>query len=82
MSDRKPREDWGPEFRQSVSKGRGRTILLTAVFAVPLMVFTTGVPQYIGAIAALFALVGAHPKSPLIPAVVQWLPKLPSKPTE
>ena len=79
MSERETRDDWGPEFRQTVSKGRGRTLLATAVFAVPLMVLTSGLPQYVGAIAALFAIVGAHPKSPLIPAVVQWLPKLPVK---
>ena len=79
MSERETRDDWGPEFRQTVSKGRGRTLLATALFAVPLMVLTSGLPQYVGAIAALFAIVGAHPKSPLIPAVVQWLPKLPVK---
>lgn len=73
------RDNWGRVFRQAVSNGRAWAISGTAVIAVPLMVFMDGLPQIVGAIGALFALVAAHPQSPLIPAVIQWLPKLPTK---
>lgn len=79
QNDRRGRDNWGRLFRQAVSNGRSWAILLTALIAVPLMVFTAGISKVVGAIGSLFALASAHPKSPLIPALVEWLPKLPTK---
>ena len=78
MSDRAPRQDWGPEFRQTVAKGRTSTVIV--LLAAMIFVFATdGLAQIFGFVVGVTALFAMFPQSPIIPAVVQILPKLPVK---
>lgn len=81
MADRAPREDWGQLFRETVHSARtGAFVVLLVDF--PFVAFwTDGLAQAFTVVVGLVALVAAFPKSPLIPAIIQWLPKLPTKGT-
>lgn len=78
MSDREPREDWGQVFREVVHSARTGAFLVL-VIAFGGVVKTAGLAQVFSVVVGMVGLVAAFPKSPLIPAIVQWLPKLPSK---
>lgn len=75
---RDARDDWGHVFRGVVSSAR------TGAFLVLLVAFvgvsrTDGLAQVFNVVVGLVALVAAFPQSPLIPAIIQWIPGLPTK---
>ena len=72
------RDNWGSLFRSAVASGRVVAFLMLVVSFVVILV-TEGMAQTFAVVVGLFSLVAAYPNSPLIPAVVQWLPKLPKK---
>lgn len=77
MSERQ-RDNWGEVFRSAVSSARtGAFVVLVIGFGG--VVSTDGLAQAFSVVVGLVALVAAFPKSPLIPAIIQWLPKLPTK---
>ena len=78
MPDRPPREDWGQGFRMAVSKGRGFAAV-TMVPSMAMMVWTEGLPQWFGLAAGMVALGALFPKSPILPLLIQYLPKLPKQ---
>ena len=76
--DRAPRADWGRAFRDAVASGRAFACLLLLV-SFPFVAYFDGLAQGFAVVVGLFSLVAVFPKSPLVPAVVQWLPTLPTK---
>ena len=78
MADRAPRDNWGQVFRNAVSSGRtGAFIVLAGAFVG--VAKMDGLAQVFAVLVGLVALVAAFPKSPLIPAIIQWIPGLPTK---
>jgi hypothetical protein len=77
-SDRASRENWGQVFRNAVASGRTFSgALLLGVL--PVIKMTEGVTQWFALIVGLVALFALFPASPVVAAVVQRLPGLPTK---
>lgn len=75
MSDEpRNRDNWGPEFRDSVSRGRmyGCAILVVGVL---MMKFgETAVLEWAGGVAFVVSLGAIFPKSPVLAWVVERIP--------
>lgn len=79
MEETRQRDNWGSAFRQAVSNGRGFAVTVLLVDMPFIAFWTDGLAQVFFLIVGLVALVALFPRSPLIPAIVQWMPKLPVK---
>jgi hypothetical protein len=65
-------------FRDAVASGRTFSGVLL-LGALPVIKMTEGITQWFGLIVGLVALFALFPKSPVVAAVVQRLPGLPTK---
>lgn len=80
MTDREPRTDWGQEHRQDVHRFKLRVAIATLAVAMPLIVWSAGIPQYFGVGMGSIALWRLFPDAhPLISAIVDKIPGMASK---
>lgn len=80
MSDTRKREDWGQAHRIDVKKFKVGVAVAVLAISIPMVIWTVGVPQYLGVGMASIALWRLFPDShQIVSGIVDRLPFLRSK---